>query len=190
MITGERIILRAWERADLDTFWRWFNDAEITAMVMGNSFPSLTRDQEARFFDEGVDEPYRWSIVTRAEGRLIGNCDLHGISWEHRCAEVGIVIGEKDCWSQGYGREALGLLLKIGFVGMGLNRVWLRHVDVNERAHRSYLAAGFRDEGRFRQANYLAGAYHDDVIMSVLADEYAQRQAQLAAGAAQGGQAS
>lgn len=188
MITGERVILRAWERGDLEAFWRWFNDPEIAMMVTGNRFPAVSRDQELKMFEEGRANPNRWSIVTRADGRLIGNCDLHNIDREHRCAEVGIVLGEKDCWSQGYGREVLDLLLQVGFVGMGLNRVWLRHLDTNERGHRCYLAAGFCDEGRFRQANYVAGAFHDDVIMSVLAAEYAARRAQAAPGmAGQGG---
>jgi RimJ/RimL family protein N-acetyltransferase len=69
----------------------------------------------------------------------------------------------------------LGLLLEIAFEGLGLNRVMLRHVDFNERGHRCYLAAGFVEEGRLRQANFVCGEYHDDVIMSVLAHEYFAR---------------
>ncbi len=174
MIRGKRIILRAWERSDLDAFMRWFNDPEVT-IYLGNAYPSLSRGQEERFFEEGIGDPYRYCIVTQDEGVFIGNCAFHHLDHKNRSAEIGIVIGEKVYWNRGYGREALGLLLEIAFEGLGLNRVMLRHVDFNERGHRCYLAAGFVEEGRLRQANFVCGEYHDDVIMSVLAHEYFAR---------------
>lgn len=103
---------------------------------------------------------------------LIGNCAFRRLDTKNRSAEVGIVIGEKEYWGQEYGREALGLLLEIGFEGLGLNRISLWHIDFNERGHRCYLAAGFREEGRLRQAVFVKGEFRDTVIMSVLAEEY------------------
>jgi RimJ/RimL family protein N-acetyltransferase len=174
MISGERIVLRAWEKADIDAFMRWFNDPEVTT-YLGNSHPCLSREQEERFFDEEISNRYRYCIVTRDEGVLIGNCALMDIDHKNRSAEVGIVIGEKDYWNRGYGREALGLVLDIAFEGLGLNRVRLRHVDFNARGHRCYLAAGFVEEGRLRQANFVGGEFHDDIIMAVLAEDYFAR---------------
>jgi RimJ/RimL family protein N-acetyltransferase len=101
------------------------------------------------------------------------------IDQKNRSAEIGIVIGEKEYWSRGYGREALGMLQEIAFEGLNLHRVYLRHVDFNERGHRAYLAAGFQVEGRLRQANFLQGRYCDDLIMSVLAEEYTHRKRAL-----------
>ena len=37
MITGERIILRAWERPAMEIFQRWFNDPEI-AIYSGEAY--------------------------------------------------------------------------------------------------------------------------------------------------------
>jgi len=174
MITGNRIILRAWERSDLEAFTRWFNDPEIT-IYLGNSHPCMSFDQEQRFYENSIDEKHRYCITLKEDGRLIGNCSLIHMNTKDRSAEVGIVIGEKNSWSQGYGREALGLLLEIGFEGLGLNRIFLRHMDFNERGHRCYLAAGFVDEGRFRQDTFVRGEFHDTVLMSVLAEEYFAR---------------
>lgn len=174
MITGDRIILRAWERSDLAAFTRWFNDPDVT-IYLGNSHPCMSFDQEQRFYDNTLDDKHRYCITLKESGRLIGNCSLLHLNAKDRCAEVGIVIGEKDCWSQGYGREALGLLLEIGFEGLGLNRIALRLVDFNERGHRCYLAAGFVDEGRLRKDTFARGTFHDTLLMSVLAEEYFAR---------------
>jgi len=58
MITGNRIILRAWERSDLEAFTRWFNDPEIT-IYLGNSHPCMSFDQEQRFYENSIDEKHR-----------------------------------------------------------------------------------------------------------------------------------
>ncbi|MHB0857354.1 MAG: GNAT family N-acetyltransferase [Anaerolineae bacterium] len=170
MIKGNRLVLRAWEPEDVDAFARWFDDPEVT-IYLGNAYPAISRDQEQRLYERLSQEKYTYSIVTM-EGMLIGNCNLHNVNLEARSAEVGIVIGEKSYWSKGYGREAIGLLLQVAFEGIGLHRVSLLHVDMNERGHRCYLAAGFVEEGRLRQADYIKGQFHDTILMSVLAEEY------------------
>ena len=176
MIEGERIILRAWERDDLPVFTRWLNDPEVTVYV-GRPFPNLSLEQETAFYDETLEENgYRYVIVVKESGVMVGTCSFYHRDERNRAVEVGIIIGEKDYWSQGYGREALKLMLKIGFEGLGMNRIWLRHVDFNGRGHRAYEAAGFREEARMRQSVWVNGAMRDDVFMSVLAEEYwAQR---------------
>lgn len=177
MITGERIILRAWQRSDIEAFARWFDDPEVT-VYLGNAYPALSLEEETKFYEATVGDRHRYCIVTKRDGLLIGNCSLMDIDTKNRSAEVGIVIGEKAYWGQGYGREALGLLLDIGFKGLGLNRIFLRHADFNTRGHRCYLGTGFKEEGRLRQASYVDGRFHDDVVMSVLAGEHRAGQEQ------------
>jgi len=171
MITDGTITLRSWERDDLSAFTRWFNDPEVT-VYLGNAYPCLNGEQETRFYESSLDDKHRYSIIVNEEDRLIGNCSLMEIDHANRMAEVGIVLGEKDCWSQGYGRRALALLLEIGFCGLGLNRVYLRLAAFNHRGYRCYQAAGFCEEGRARQAMFVQGAFHDEIRMSVLADDY------------------
>ncbi len=172
MIEGERIILRAWDREDLPTFTRWQNDPEVTIFV-GRPFPATSLEQQTRFYERTIDEgAYRYAIVVKESGELIGTCSFYKRDERNRSVEVGIIIGEKAYWSRGYGREALKLMLKIGFEGLGMNRIWLRHVDFNGRGHAAYSAAGFREEVRMRQSVWVNGALRDDVFMSVLAEEY------------------
>lgn len=181
MINGVRLVLRAWEKTDLEAFTRWFNDPEVT-INLGNAFPNLSPEQEERYMAKMVDVPHKYCIIVRESGKLIGDCDLHNIDQPSRSAEAGIVIGEKEYWGQGYGREALGMLLEIGFEGLGLNRVGLSLLDINERGYRCYLATGFHEEGRLRQRSFVKGAFRDEVVMSVLASEYWAARTQPAKG--------
>ena len=106
---------------------------------------------------------------------LIGNCAVFDLDWAARSAELGIMIGEKSVWNQGYGTEVMTLLLKHGFETLNLNRVCLRVYAENVRARRAYVKAGFVEEGCMRQAVYKYGRYDDVILMSVLASERAAR---------------
>src|SRR5919107_1358942 len=79
-----------------------------------------------------------------------------------------ITIGEKDVWGKGYGTEATQLMLEHAFAHLGLHRVALAVFSFNERAIRSYEKAGFRVEGRAREAIWRKGRFWDEISMSVL----------------------
>jgi RimJ/RimL family protein N-acetyltransferase len=64
------------------------------------------------------------------------------------------------------------LLLRVGFETLNLNRIFLQVDAENKGAIRAYEKAGFVHEGRWRQADYREGRYHDDLFMSVLRSEW------------------
>jgi len=64
------------------------------------------------------------------------------------------------------------LLLDYAFRLRNERKVWLRVWANNERAIRSYLAAGFVEEGRQRAHVWSAGHYVDLVLMGVLRDAW------------------
>lgn len=59
-------------------------------------------------------------------------------------ATLGILIGAKDRWGQGYGTEAVRGVLGYGFSQLGLRRVKLKTFKHNLRAQRAFEKAGFR----------------------------------------------
>src|SRR5699024_12444203 len=58
---------------------------------------------------------YQFSIVDIETDTLIGTCGFNQIDHINQNSEVGIFIGEESKRSQGYGGEALNLLLDYGF---------------------------------------------------------------------------
>lgn len=55
---------------------------------------------------------------------------------------------------------------------MGLHRVDLRVLAYNERAIAAYRKCGFSQEGVERESAWIDGKWFDDVMMSILEDEY------------------
>jgi RimJ/RimL family protein N-acetyltransferase len=177
MIYGERIRLRGVERNDIPRFYEWINDPQVLE-GLSVYLPLSTTDEEKWFERAGnreqAEKPLAIEVKEADDWRLIGNCGFFDFDWTSRAAEIGIMIGDKAVWDQGYGTETVRLLLKHGFETLNLNRVVLRVYDNNRRAIRAYEKAGFTHEGTLRQAAYKNGGYHDLHVMSVLRSEWDQ----------------
>ena len=178
IIYGKRVRMRGAERSDLDEFVEWINDPEVTEGL--TLFLPMSSVDEEKWF-EGVmqrpqeEKPLVIDMKDGTEWRVIGNSSFMGFDWVARSAEVGIMIGDKTIWDQGYGTEAMTLLLRHGFETLNLNRVYLRVFAENKRAIHTYEKVGFVHEGRMRQAVFKHGVYSDVLFMSILRDEWNAR---------------
>jgi diamine N-acetyltransferase len=180
MIFGERIRFRAIERNDLPTFVKWINDPDVKHGI-GIYLPFSLVDEE-EWFDNMNKRPavehnlaieVRETTLQREETwKMIGNCGFFNHDQRNASAEFGIMIGDKNYWNQGYGTEAVRLLVMHGFQTINLNRIYLRVLETNPRAIRAYEKAGFIHEGRQRQADFREGRYIDLLVMSILRSEF------------------
>ena len=175
MIQGTKTCLRALEHDDLPHFVRWINDPETRRFMMMSYPLSMTEEENwwEGFLTRQGDHIF---AIEADDGTYIGNIGLHDIQQENRRALLGIIIGEKAYWGQGYGTDAIRAMLAWAFGYLNLNRVSLTVYEYNERAIRCYLKCGFRHEGRMRQARYLDGQYYDELMMGILRDEFLQEQ--------------
>jgi len=176
MIEGKIVRLRALEPGDLERAYAWVNDREVTRYLMLR-YP-MSRSDEEKWLEEssgknGFRRNVRFAIETK-DGTHIGNTGLHFISPEDRCAELGIMIGDKSFWSNGYGTDAIVTLLRFAFDQMNLHRVALGVFPFNERGIACYRKCGFIEEGRNRENIYKDGRYHDIIRMGILRDEFEQ----------------
>lgn len=72
----------------------------------------------------------------------------------------------------GYGRESMEALIKYAFDDLGMNRLWLDVYPDNVIGIRLYESLGMHKDGVLRQ-NYKADrGYLDQIIYSMLRDEY------------------
>ncbi len=175
MIYGKRIRLRGVERTDIPKSFEWINDPEVNE-GLAIYLPMSMQDEE-QWFERIAqrDQAEKPMAIEAREGegwKLIGNCSVFNIEWMPRAAELGIMIGDKSVWNQGYGTETMQLLLQHGFETLNLNRIYLRVFSTNPRAISAYEKAGFVLEGILREAVYKHRIYADVHIMSVLRSEW------------------
>lgn len=167
---GEKVALGPLRKDLIATYARWVNDFEVTHTLAIGMKP-LTLEAEEAWFQSQADAP-TFTIYEKATLRPIGTTGLMNVDHQHRTAELGILIGEKDTWGRGYGTEATNLTLDYAFTGLGLHNVMLRVHASNARAIRAYERVGFKHVGRRRQAHRRGGGMEDVLYMDILAAEH------------------
>jgi RimJ/RimL family protein N-acetyltransferase len=170
MLVGKLVRLRAPERGDLPTFVRWFNDPEATQFLLRG--PPMGLEEEEQWYADLLKHQDKVFCIETLDGKLIGNLGIMHLDWTNRRAEIGVMIGEKEYWGHGYGTEAITLLLRYMFEEMNLERIGLYCDEANQRAQRCYQKCGFRPEGKLRHYLFKNGVFVDDVMMSILRDDW------------------
>jgi RimJ/RimL family protein N-acetyltransferase len=171
VLTGERVTLRRPREEDFEARLRLGADAEIFRMYGGNrsDLRPMTEEAAKRWVQRLLDQEYAWVIEA---GTLIGQIRLDRADLRDRRASLAIGIEDRDQLGIGLGTEAILLVLGYAFNVLKLHRISVRVVEYNLRAIRAYQKCGFLIEGREREAAFVDGTWHDDVMMGILYREY------------------
>ncbi|WP_430534530.1 GNAT family protein [Listeria rocourtiae] len=172
LLQGARVFLRPLNANDQDTYY---------TMFFNNDVRRLTGTKQA--FTYAQIENYianKWKdssavlllICLQETEEIIGDIALQDIDTTNRNANIRIAIGKVEHQSKGYGSEAMRLMLDYGFGILNLHRIELNLFDFNKQAARAYEKVGFKIEGIQREALFYDHAYHDSILMSMLAHEY------------------
>ncbi len=171
-IIGERVYLRPLEKDDLAHIRQWSNDPEIRRLT-GEVRPMTQAGADA-FFDKVQNDQDRvwFAVVLKENDQLIGETGLLRMFPAWRTTDLSIILGEKQAWGQGYGTEAITLLLDYAFGCLNFHRVAIGVVAFNHAALDFYKKVGFKQEGVQRDGYYYEHQYHDFIMMSILDDEF------------------
>lgn len=170
--TGEKVVLRELHPSDLPLLSAWWNDSgeAIFQQQVITPRPAQSIEQMYEMWSTN-DSPNGCGYTITVDGECIGHVTLWGMSLPIRIATCAIIIGP-DFQNEGYGRDALNVVLRIAFDEMGAHKVEIQAWDYNERALHLYSSLGFVEEGRRRAATFHGGTFHDHVQMGILEDEY------------------
>jgi ribosomal-protein-alanine N-acetyltransferase len=142
---GQKVILREKRLSDAPDDYRWRTDEELSRL---DAAPPLRMPfpEYLRLYEDELRHPYPWSrrfAIDTQDGKHIGNCMYYDIDYTTGEAELGVMIGEKEYWNQGYGTDAVKTLLAHIFTETPLRRVYLHTLEWNTRAQRCFAKAGF-----------------------------------------------
>lgn len=174
-LIGDRIYLSPKGTTDeeLEKFTEWMNDFQVTDYT-GRSGQITTIVSEKEWLENSAKNKENRSsnIIELKDNKLIGTIGLEHFNWIARSAVLGIFIGDKEFRNNGYGTEAIKLLLEYGFKYLNLHSIRLDLLSINERAHKCYLKCGFKDTGCSREQIFLNGKYYDKLHMDMLENEF------------------
>ena len=171
LLRGQRLYLSTLSRDDAATIADWEQDTEFLRLLDSSPAQPRTIDQISQWL-ESDNNDFLFGIRLLASDELIGWLELDGIQWNHQTAGVGIAIGHRSYWNQGYGAEAMRLILRFGFDELNLHRIQLTVFSYNHRAIRLYEKLGFTHEGIYREFLHRDGQRHDMLLYGLLRHEW------------------
>jgi ribosomal-protein-alanine N-acetyltransferase len=167
-----RVRLRPFVPSDLELLARWRDEPEARAH---QPLRRLTRDELRMELEAGSPGPindrarsrFQWIVERRADRAPLGWMTLTVRSREHGIAEVGYTLSAAY-HRQGYGTEALGLLVQRAFAEPEIQRLEAVVSIENEPSWRLLERHGFRREGLLRGYYLINGRRVDHYLYARL----------------------
>lgn len=134
---------------------------------------AFSREEVVSFFLHSIEDNNRYFFLLIApDGRIVGEAILNEIDWILRRANFRIGIFQAAARGKGLGSWAVETVRDFAFAELMLHRLELDVFSFNPRAEQIYRKAGFKREGVLRDAVRDGTKYADDILMSMLEDEW------------------
>ena len=187
IVMGEQVGLTAIVREEFVARWDSYNDPELAMLLTYPTSqrkttplarPPITREQREAAWEMISDSPEiaAFEIRTVDDQRFVGEGSLNRISWPSASAEIAVAILDPEDRGSGFGTEAALLMAAYAFDGLGLHRVTLRYLAVNDAVSRGVErgadAFGARIVGVERESEWAYGRWQDTVLVEILASEF------------------
>lgn len=175
MPRGELVALRARHSEDVPVIAAMHADVTGTARSAPLPWrpipPGAATPWDVR---EPTESAAHFSVVTLDGGELAGRASLWGIDTFHRGAHIGIRL-RPEFHGRGLGTDVVGVLCHYGFVVLGLHRLQIETFTDNRAMLKAAERNGFVREAVVRHSSWVMGAFADDCVLGLLADEWGQR---------------
>ena len=115
-IIGNKIILKPVSLLDVtDEYVSWLNDKEVSHFLATIKQP-YTKKMLFDYITAVVNDSSNcmFMIIDKVSGKSIGTIKLSNIDKINGVCNLGIMIGNKNYWGGGLGKEALRLVIEIG----------------------------------------------------------------------------
>jgi RimJ/RimL family protein N-acetyltransferase len=174
MLRGEKVLLRARRDDDVPVLHAdLYDDVEMRSRADGRPWrPIPPGSPESPFAPAPPnDHSAVFSVVRLADDAVAGEALLWGIDLHNRVGHVGISL-RPAMRGGGLGADTVRLLCHYGFRVRGLHRLGLETLADNTAMISVAERAGFRREGTLRGNAWVTGAFADEAIFGLLADEW------------------
>jgi diamine N-acetyltransferase len=173
MITlkGETLYLRALEPEDLDFLYHIENDEMI--WEISNTQTPYSKFLIRQYLENAQQDIYeakqlRLAICLHHTNQAIGLIDLFDFDIKNKRAGIGIIIQEPTNRHNGFGKEALGLLIHYAFKQLQLHQLFANIAVHNEASLKLFATFGFQKIGIKKDWIYSNGNYTDEAVFQLI----------------------
>ena len=172
------IIGRTLELRQLDqkyansSYLSWLHDPEVNRYLEVRFTPPKTVECLSKHIETAKQSQNELLLgIFLSRNQLhIGNIKLGPVNWIHDTAEIGLIIGDKAQWGKGHATTAIRMLSNYAFETLNLYKLMAGCYSLNVGSIRSFIKAGFVQEGLRIDRWQSGGARCNEVLLSRLKD--------------------
>ena len=172
---GMPTALRPIRSDDWEAVQRWAQLIEVCRyQPWGPNTPEQTREfveQVAQAWEKVPQQSHPFVILV--DGAVSGLATLHLLPFQQ--GEISYSL-HPDHWGRGIATEAGRELLRLGFAGLGLHRIFGTCDPRNLASGKVMRKLGMVHEGRLRQNLLIRDGWRDSDLYSILASEWTSEQ--------------
>jgi ribosomal-protein-alanine N-acetyltransferase len=149
ILYGKRVTLRRPRSQDATHVFNWERDDEVWRYDPHRPF-SRTMAEFLPIFERGYvhgNGRQFWFIIEDKQQMPLGTITYFNVDNRLGQTEIGLGLGEKSCWGQGYGSDAIRTLVAYLFTLPSIVRVYAETALANQPARRAFTRAGFTEVG-------------------------------------------
>lgn len=176
LFSSERLFLRAFEPDDISELHAYLNHPSLAGRryipwSLSNEIP-LSVAQTGSIIEKWNrgEKQFHLAVVSIGNDKVIGhvNCDW---GWDPHCPQLSLVIAP-DYQRQGYGSEALSLLLQYLFGNTQAHNISGGMTEWNQAARAFAQKHGFSESGMMRRVGLKNGEFHNWIGVDILRPEW------------------
>ncbi len=159
----ERLVLEPFGEKHLTPrYVRWLNDPEVTRWSEQRHVTHTLESCRA-YYESFVGTPNMFfAIVHKGELGHVGNLNVY-VEPRHGLADIGILVGERSAWGNGYGYEAWTCILHALLKEPSIRKVTGGSAANNVAMQKIMRAAGMVEDGR-RARHYVYDGSEVDIV--------------------------
>ncbi|MFN8324692.1 MAG: GNAT family N-acetyltransferase [Flavobacteriaceae bacterium] len=170
-LKGQNIFLRALEPEDLEFVYAIENDEaiwEVSNTQMPYSKFLIRQYLENAHQDIYEAKQLRLAICKNQTSEAIGLIDLFDFDPKNSRAGVGIIIQNDEDRNNGYGKEALELVINFSFTQLQLHQLYANIQTENDASIKLFSTFGFQKIGVKRDWTFSKGKFLDEAIFQLI----------------------
>lgn len=162
-VLGEKVLIRLFNEGDITTgYIGWLNDP-LTMRFSNQRFFTHNRESSLRYLQSFKNSHNLFfSVRDKKTGLPLGTMTAY-VAPHHGTADIGILIGERSIWGQGYGVDAWSTLLQWLFQRCDLRKVTAGTLACNQAMLRLMYNSGMITDG-IRHAQEIVDGIPQDML--------------------------
>jgi diamine N-acetyltransferase len=170
-LQGNTIFLRALEPEDLVFIYRIENDENI--WEVSNTQTPYSKFLITQYLENAHQDIYeakqlRLAICKIENLEAIGLIDLFDFDPKNKRAGVGIIIQNNVDRNNGFGKEALGLMINYAFHQLQLHQLYANIGTENLPSLSLFTTFEFEKIGVKKDWNFTNNSFHDEVLLQLI----------------------